>query len=68
MMRFGFLAATPFMFAGTIIEMTPMTLDTSAWYSPYGFLALAIFVAMVLYAFHTSLGGRPVFGTSRLDD
>jgi hypothetical protein len=40
----------------------------SAWYSSYGFAALAIFAAIVLYAFRTSLGGRPLLAPSRLDD
>ena len=46
----------------------PSTLDASAWYAGYGLAALAIFAAIVLYAFRTSLGGRPLLASSRLDD
>jgi len=37
--------------------------------SGYSFAALRILAAIVLYAFRTSLGDRPIFGTTpRLDD
>ena len=39
-----------------------------AWYSPYGYLILAIFLEIALYAFRTSLGGRPLLAAARLDD
>jgi hypothetical protein len=48
--------------------MFPITLDASAWYSGYGYLALSIWAAIVLYAFRTSLGGRPLLASSHLDD
>jgi len=48
--------------------MSPMTLDTSAWYAGYGYTALAIFAAIVLFAFRFSLGGRPLLASSHLDD
>jgi hypothetical protein len=44
------------------------TLDASAWYAGYGYAVLAVFAAIVLYAFRTSLGGRPLLAPSRLDD
>ena len=68
LMRFGLVAAILFIFTTRIFETFPITFDTSAWYSGYGFAALAILAALVLYAFRTSLGGRPLFGTPRLDD
>jgi hypothetical protein len=46
----------------------PLTLDVSSWYARCSFTAVAIFAAIVLYAFRTSLGGRPIFGTPRLDE
>ena len=68
MMRFGLVAAILFIFTDRIFSAFPITLDTSAWYSDYGYVALAILATIVLYAFYTSLGGRPLFGTPRLDD
>ena|GEM_PF-1170181 len=67
LMRFG-LVALAFVYLTGLLFNSPITLDVSAWYSDYGFAVLAIFGAIVLYAFRTSLGGRPIFGTPRLDD
>ena len=66
--RFGLLAFSFCFFTFTIFRTFPITLDGSAWYAGYGYAALTILVVIVLYAFYTSLGGRPVFGTPRLDD
>ncbi len=67
--RFGLLAAVHSLLANLVISAQfPTTLDASAWYAGYGYAALAIFAAIVLYAFRTSLGGRPIFGTPRLDE
>ena len=65
--RFGLIAGIAFWFAYGLIFSSIATLQ-STWYSAYGFLPLAIFAAIVLYAFRTSLGGRHIFGTPRLDD
>jgi hypothetical protein len=46
----------------------PITLDVSAWYSGTGYAALAVFAAIVLYSFRTSLGGRSLLSASHLDD
>jgi hypothetical protein len=68
LMRFG-LVAMMFLYA-TYYFFTkfPITLSTSAWYSGYGFTAIAILAIVVLYAFRNSLGGRPLLASSRLDD
>jgi hypothetical protein len=55
-------------FVMSILFEVPTTLDTSAWYSGYGYAALAIFAAIVLYAFRFSLGGRPLIAAPHLDD
>jgi hypothetical protein len=68
LIRFGLAAVAFVSFTRGIFEVFPATLDVSAWYSGYGFAALAVFMAIVLYAFRTSLGGRPLLAPSRLDD
>ena len=68
LMRFGLLAACFSNLTALFFYNVPITLDASAWYKVYGYTALAIFAAIVIYAFRTSLGGRPMFGTPRLDD
>jgi hypothetical protein len=68
MMRFGLVAVTLAAFVSNLLASFPITLEASAWYSGAGYTALAIFAAIVLYAFRTSLAGRPFLGPSRLDD
>jgi len=68
LMRFGLLTCILSFFVRFLLQGFPVTLQTDAWYAPNGFFTLTIFAAIVLYAFHTSLGGRPLFGTHRLDE
>ena len=67
-MLFGFLSEVLALFPLFGLNVLPATLDPSAWYSGHGFSTLAIFAAIALYSFRTSLGGRPFFGTARLDE
>ncbi len=46
----------------------PITTQMSAWYSGIGLTGLALLLALTLYAFHTSLGGQPLFGRASLGD
>ena len=67
LLRLGFL---PFVVTQTVLwlfKKSPMTFDTSAWYFGVGFTGLLVLVALALYGFRTSLGGRPFFDTSRLE-
>ena len=68
LIRFGVLAAIIVLFADAVINKIPMFWNPSAWYSDYGYAAVAILAAIVLYAFRTSLGGRPLLAPSHLDD
>jgi hypothetical protein len=68
LMRFGLVAAAFGYCLSNVAFNFPMTFDTSAWYFGYGFAALAIFAAIVLYAFRYSLGDRSLFAPSHLDD
>jgi hypothetical protein len=68
LMRFGFVTAFFSQISGMIAILPPTTLVTSAWYARYGYFALAIFAAIVLYAFYTSLGGRPLISAPQLDE
>jgi hypothetical protein len=51
----------------SLIEV-PITLDVGAWYAPRALPVVGVLVALALYGFRTSLGGKPVFGSSLLDD
>jgi serine/threonine protein kinase len=68
LMRFGLLAVGVGIFIITFFSSLPILFKVSAFYTKYCYTALAIFAAIVLYAFYYSLGGRPIFGTPRLDD
>jgi hypothetical protein len=46
----------------------PITTDLSAWYFGIGLTGLVLLLAFALYAFHTSLGGQPLFGRASLED
>ena len=46
----------------------PLTLDWSEWYAGRSFAVLFSFVAVLLLAFYTSLGGKPLFGRALLED
>jgi hypothetical protein len=67
-MSYGLLAQVLIATSVLWLNNLPVTLDTSAWYFPYGFATLAIFAVIVLYAFRYSLGGRPLISAPRLDD
>ncbi len=68
LMRFGLVAIALCFFAANLLSSFPITLEASAWYSGAGYTALAILAAIVLYAFRTSLGGRPMLGRASLED
>jgi hypothetical protein len=68
LMRFGLVAGMLFMFLGHLLSRFPIGFETSAWYSGTGYAALAILAVVVLYAFRTSLGGRPLITVPNLDD
>ena len=66
--RFGILSLAAFCLFTSILDGFPITTRTSASYFDIGLTGLILLLALVLYAFRTSLGGRPMFGTPRLDD
>jgi hypothetical protein len=66
--RGGLLSlAVTLIFMFSLIEV-PITLDLGAWYAPRALPVVAALLALALYGFRTALGGKPVFGSSLLDD
>ena len=62
LLRGGLLAlvvALYFMFS--LLEV-PLTLDVAAWYSMHAMPVLTVLLALTVYGFHTSLGGKPALG------
>jgi predicted Ser/Thr protein kinase len=68
LMRFGLVASIFFYFYGYMLMRFPIGLETSAWYSGTGYAALAILAVIILIAFRTSVGGRPMFAAPQLDE
>jgi hypothetical protein len=68
MMRFGLVALVFLILWASLLLVVPFSFDSTAWYARYGYPNLAICAAIVIYAFRTSLGSRPLFGTAQLDE
>jgi hypothetical protein len=68
MLRFGPVAwVAQILFACRLMGF-PITTDLSVWYSGIGLTGVCLLLAMTLYAFHTSVGGRPIFGRAILEE
>ena len=68
LVRFGLLASATLWFTFLALLVAPLTLDWSAWYAGRSFALLGFFAAMLVAAFYTSLGGKPLFGRAMLED
>jgi hypothetical protein len=66
--RFGLLSLIAMIFFYAIRLTLPNIIQLSVWYSWIGLTGPGIMLAFVLYAFHTSLGGQPMFGRASLED
>ncbi len=66
--RYGLLALISAVFFLHLAIFYPVTSDFSAWYAADFVLALIISLALVVFAFYTSLAGQPLFRASLTDD
>jgi hypothetical protein len=66
--RLGIQATVFLLISVNLLLLFPITLQLSAWYSGIGLTGLALPLAFAPYAFHTSLGGQPMFGAALLED
>ena len=66
--RFGILAFTIALFVGQLLINDPLTLDLSRWYAARGLVFVGLILALAVWAFRTSLGGKPAFASGRLDE
>jgi hypothetical protein len=68
LIRFGLLTlVTNYIFYG-VMKNFPLTLQGSAWYSGISLAGILLMAAIAFYAFYTSLGGRPAFGSVVLEN
>jgi len=68
LVRFGLVASVATSLFANLLMGFPITTELSAWYFGIGLTGLCLLLAMTLYAFHTSLGGRPLFGRAILEE
>ena len=68
MIRFGVLALVASNVFGVFLGSFPLTTQMSAWYADISLAGMVLMAVMAVYAFHTSLGGRPMFGAAELED
>jgi hypothetical protein len=68
LIRFGLLAFAASGFFNNLLTGFPLTTQGSAWYAGISLAGILLMVAMAFYAFYTSLGGRPVFGSAVLEE
>jgi serine/threonine-protein kinase len=66
--RLGLLGLASACYVSQVLNFAPLTLDFSAWYAQRSLLALLAVGALSVWAFRTSLGGKPLFGSALIDD
>ena len=67
-MRSGLLAVAVILVVTPLLVTTPFTLDLSRWYAGRGLVVVAAILALTIWAFWTSLGGRRALGFVKLED
>jgi hypothetical protein len=66
--RYGLLAMTVMGVVMQLLLRYPMTLELTRWYAGGTLFVTAVLAGLLVYAFRTSLGGRPAFSAARLED
>ena len=64
MLRVGLLAQAVALVTSRWLTVSPLVLH-DAWYLPSSTVTLLLVLAVALYGFQQSLGGRPAFGGER---
>jgi serine/threonine-protein kinase len=59
--RFGVLTASAMLFVNNVAERFPSPLAPSAWYAQSALIALLSVVILAVYAFRTTMAGRPLW-------
>jgi serine/threonine protein kinase len=68
LLRIGFLAFITVSVINDLFFAFPLTTDLSVWYSDVVLLAIAMFTALVIYGFYTSLGGQKLFKSELMSE
>jgi eukaryotic-like serine/threonine-protein kinase len=68
LIRFGLLVLVANYVIHDVLVGFPLTTQGSAWYAGLSLAGILLMAAIALYGFHTSLGGRPVFGGAVIEE
>lgn len=68
LIRFGLLAVVAAEVFNDLLGSFPFTTQVSSWYAGISLAGIVLLAAIALYAFYTSLGGRPAFGSAVLEE
>ena len=63
-LRFGLFAAAVFSSLSMLIDWSIFTYEFDAWYGQSSLVAVVVLAALGIWAFRTSLGGRPLFAAA----
>ncbi len=66
--RLGLLCVVVSFVFDLLLLICPLTTQGSVWYAGLSLAGILLLAAMALYGFYTSLGGRPLFGGSVLEE
>jgi hypothetical protein len=61
MTRLGVLSLIALIFVDNVLRTFPLTTHLPAWYAKSAVLAMLSVLALAVYAFHTTLAGRPLW-------
>ena len=68
LLRAGLLPLVVFFVVSNWVVKFPLTVERSVWFFPDSMLTLGAVLALSLWAFYHSLGGRPMFGDETAGD
>jgi hypothetical protein len=68
LIRFGLLAVVVSGVFNDILGSFPLTTQMSSWYAGLSLAGILLMAALAFYGFYTSLGGRPIFGGTVLEE
>jgi hypothetical protein len=64
--RYGFFTLAVWTWFGQFAEHAMLTPNFGAWYGQSSLFVVVVMTGIAVWAFRTSLGGQPVFTSSRL--
>jgi serine/threonine-protein kinase len=68
LVRGGLLALVTALYVLFALAEVPLTLNLSAWYTFQSLPVVCAVVALAVYGFYTSLGGKPILGGGLIED